>query len=205
MSMKPGATTCPAASITRSAGPLRCGATAATRSPSTATSAVRAGAPLPSMTVPPRISSDQAISRLLDRDRGHAIALLDAIDLVHAGDDLAEHGVVVVQVRRGAIGDVELAARRVGVLAAGHRHRAADVLLLVELRLDLVARPAGPVTLGAAALDDEVGDHAMEAEAVVEALLGQRDEVLDGFRRVLRIELDADLLAVGERDHCRLL
>src|SRR6185503_17826166 len=191
MSMKPGATTCPAASITRSAGPLSPGATATTRSPSTATSAARAGAPLPSMTVPPRISSDQAISRLLDRDRGHAIALLDAIDLLHARDDLAEHGVVVVEVWGGAVGDVELTARRIRMLAARHGHRAADVLLLVELRLDLIAGPAGAVALGAPTLHDEVGHDAMEAEPVVEALLGQRHEVLDRLGRVLGKELDA--------------
>jgi len=50
--MKPGATIRPLASITRAASPPRCGSTAAMRSPSTATSAARAGAPLPSTTMP---------------------------------------------------------------------------------------------------------------------------------------------------------
>src|SRR5512145_849715 len=129
--MKPGATTRPAASITRSAGPPSRGATAAMRSPSTATSAARAGPPLPSTTVPPRISRDQAISGFLDRHRRHPVPLLDAVDLLHAGDDLAEDGVAVVEVGGGAVGDVELATGGVGVLAAGHGHRAAHVLLLV--------------------------------------------------------------------------
>ena len=60
MSMKPGATTRPETSSTRSAAPVRCGATATMRSPSTATSAARPGAPVPSTTVPPRKRSDQA-------------------------------------------------------------------------------------------------------------------------------------------------
>ncbi len=60
MSMKPGATTWPAASITRVASPARRGPIAAIRSPSSATSAGRAGAPLPSMTEPLRMRSDQA-------------------------------------------------------------------------------------------------------------------------------------------------
>src|SRR2546421_2354226 len=144
MSMKPGDTTLPVASMTRSAWPASVGATAAMRSPSTATSARRAGAPLPSTTEPPRSRSDHAIgSGLLDRDRLHLVALLDAIHVLHAGDDLAEDRVVAVQVRGGAITDVELAAGRVGMLAARHGHRAAHVLLLVELRLDLVTGAAG--------------------------------------------------------------
>ena len=60
MSMKPGATTCPAASITRVASPASRGPMATIRSPSTATSAGRAGAPLPSISEPFRTRSDQA-------------------------------------------------------------------------------------------------------------------------------------------------
>src|SRR5678815_4567448 len=148
MSMKPGETILPAASITRSAWPLNAGPTAAMRSPSTATSAARAGPPAPSTTEPPRIRSDQATrSGLVDDDRLHPVALLDTVHVLHAGRHTAEHGVVVVEVGRGAVGDVELAARRVGMLAAGHRQAAAQMLLLVELRLDGVAGAAGALSL----------------------------------------------------------
>src|SRR5919201_2274848 len=54
MSMKPGATTCPPASRVRL--PSRLSPTALMRSPVTATSARRPGAPLPSSTVPPRMT-----------------------------------------------------------------------------------------------------------------------------------------------------
>src|SRR5215813_5453121 len=62
MSMSPGATTCPRASITRRAGRAERGSTAAIRPSSTATSASRPGAPLPSMTRPPRISRSSMVS-----------------------------------------------------------------------------------------------------------------------------------------------
>src|SRR5215470_6393497 len=205
MSMKPGATACPAASITRAASPASPGPTATIRSPSTATSARRAGAPLPSITEPFLTRSDQATLLFGDRDRGHLVALLDAVDELHAGHDLAEHGVLAVEVRGRAVADVELAAGRVGVLAARHRHGATHVLLLVELRLDRVARAAGAVALRAAALHDEVGHDPVEVEAVVEALLRQGDEVLDGLRRVLREELDPNLAALLQRDDTGLL
>src|SRR5258705_4842505 len=140
MSMKPGETILPAASITRSAWPLSPGPTAAMRSPSTATSAARARLPLPSTTVPPRMRSDQAMcSGLVDDDRLHPVALLDPVHVLHAGGHAPEHGVVVVEVRRGAVGDVELAAGRVGMLATRHGQAAAPMLLLVELRRDRVA------------------------------------------------------------------
>src|SRR5512136_2040865 len=141
MSMKPGATIRPLASITRAASPVRSGPTAAMRSPSSATSAARAGAPLPSTRVPFRIRSDQAMALLggfLDGHRLHLVADLDLVHHVHAGGDPAEDGVLAVEEVGGGQGDVELAARRVRGLRARHRDRATVVLLLVELVLDRV-------------------------------------------------------------------
>ena len=60
MSMKPGATMHPVASTTWPASPGRAGATAVTRSPDSATSARRPGAPVPSRTVP---AADQPVER----------------------------------------------------------------------------------------------------------------------------------------------
>ena len=64
----------------------------------------------------------------------------------------------------------------------GHRQRAADDLVVVELVLERVAGAAGAGALRAAALDHEVRDHAVEDEAVVEAVAGELAEVLDGLR-----------------------
>ena len=60
-SMKPGETTRPLASISRSPRIASSRPTAKIRSPSTATSATRRGAPVPSTTVPPRRSSSHAL------------------------------------------------------------------------------------------------------------------------------------------------
>src|SRR5215469_5793650 len=203
MSMKPGATMRPRASIVRAASPARLGPIAAIRSPSTATSASAAGAPLPSTTVPFLIRSDQAIPLLRGLDdlhRLHLVALLDLVDHVHARHDLAEHGVLAVEEIRGRERDVELAACRIGIAGPRHRHGAAHVGLLVELRLDLVAGTAGAGAVGIPALDDEARLHPVEGETVVEALLRQRDEVLYRLGRVVGEELDDDLAAVGHRD-----
>ena len=62
MSMKPGATTCPAASMTRRAGPVRPLARALMRPSQMAISTARPGVPLPSMTWAPRIMRSSIVS-----------------------------------------------------------------------------------------------------------------------------------------------
>ena len=74
----------------------------------------------------------------------------------------------------------------------GHRQRAADDLVVVELVLELVARAAGAGAGRVAALDHEVLDDPVEDHAVVEALAGELLEVRDGLRRVLVEELERD-------------
>src|SRR5262245_65855641 len=100
MSMNPGATMRPRASMVRAASPWSAGPTAAIRSPSTATSPVADGAPLPSTIVPRFKRSDQAIQLLRGLDdlhRFHLVADLDLVDHVHPPLDLAEHRVLPVE------------------------------------------------------------------------------------------------------------
>ena len=61
---EPGATTRPAASITVAAAGVRQRADATIRSPRTPTSAATPGAPVPSTTVPPRMSRSKSIAQL---------------------------------------------------------------------------------------------------------------------------------------------
>src|SRR5262245_42437054 len=65
----------------------------------------------------------------------------------------------------------ELRATRVAT-GVSHRQRAAvvNLLLAAGLTLDGVARPAGSIADGAAALDHEVRDDAVEGESVIERL-----------------------------------
>src|SRR5438445_139053 len=188
--VKPGATTWPPASITRRASPWSPEPTATTRSPSTATSARRAGAPVPSMTEPFLMSSDQIIPALRfdDRHRRHSITLPDAVHVLHAGDGASEGGVLAVQARVVGEHDEDLAPRGVRVPAARHADDAADELALVELGLDRVARTASThvrvverqrLGLGISDLDDEARLDAVEPLAVVEPSAGELGEVVD--------------------------
>src|SRR5262245_10480888 len=82
MSMKPGATISPAASMTRAASAPGRSPTSRIRSPSTATSARRAGAPVPSTTVPPRTSTSSMVDppHACRRRGGKASALRPEIE-----------------------------------------------------------------------------------------------------------------------------
>src|SRR3990172_158634 len=124
MSMKPGVTRQLRASTRRRASPARPGPMATIRSPASATSADRAGGPVPSTTRPPRISpSTPIVGRLrlrgLDPDRLHPVAPPDRVHDVHPRDHLAEDRVLPVEVRGGGEADVELAPRTVGGGGAG--------------------------------------------------------------------------------------
>src|SRR5205085_3237962 len=77
-----------------------------------------------------------------------------------------------------------------------HRERAALHLVVVDLVLEGVARAAGSGPGRVAALDHEVRDHAVEDDAVVEAITREPLEVLHRLRRVLRVELDLDRAVV---------
>src|SRR6185437_12439116 len=107
---------------------------------------------------------------IVDRAVLVGIALLDGVDVLHAGRDLAEDGVLAVEERRRLEADEKLAVAAVGIAGARQAQRAAlEMRALAELRLDVVAGAAGTVALGIAGLRHEAGDHAMEGEPVIEA------------------------------------
>ena len=66
-----------------------------------------------------------------------------------------------------------------------------------EFTLDAVARTAHTGAVGATALDHEAGNDPVENQTVVEALLNQGDEIGDGLRCLLGIELSGDDTAIG--------
>src|SRR6185312_14721251 len=67
----------------------------------------------------------------------------------------------------------------------------------VELVLELVARAAATAAFRATALDHEVGDHAMERQAIVIAALRQIDEVGHRDRCLVFVQAQVDRAAVG--------
>src|SRR5690606_12246790 len=139
----------------------------------------RPGRPRPGRSYAGRFVSG-GVGRDLQRDDGvrlaHRLAALDLVDVLHAFDDLAPHGVLAVEPGGISEADEELAVAGVRVHGAGHRDGAALVLLRGELRLELLTRAAGAGAPRATSLGHEAVDHAMEDNAVVEAVA---DEFLD--------------------------
>src|SRR5215204_2926751 len=110
--------------------------------------------------------ADAAVARL--------VALLDLVDVLHSGLDLAPDRVLAVKERGWREADEELAVGAVRVLGAGHRQGAAHVLLVREFGLQLGAGAAGAGAGRVAGLRHETVDDAVERHAVVEAAPGQR-------------------------------
>ena len=136
--------------------------------------------------------SRSSISTLL-----HHVADLGRLRDVHALDHVAEEVVARRELARAVVdADEELRAVRVGA-GVRHRDRAERVLALHRLVGELVAGAAAAAALGAAALDHELGHDAVEREAVVVAVAREADEVVDGVRRELRVEIHHDRAAVG--------
>ncbi len=126
-------------------------------------------------------------------------------------DDAREHRVLPVE--RWLIGnaDEKLRAGAVGPIRNQHRrHRAARVLLLVDLGLQAIQAAGAVATLGIgilrqriAALDDALTNHAVEDGAVVAAVARGLDEVRDVIGRAIGEQVEHDR-SRGRFDH-RLL
>src|SRR5207245_9798136 len=108
------------------------------------------------------------------------------------------HARVIYDHPRGRVSrdDEELAAVRIRS-GIGHRQRPTLDLVVVELVLERVARAARPGSGRVSALNHEVLDHAVEDDAVVEAVGSELPKVLDRLRRVLIEELQLDRAVVG--------
>ena len=63
-------------------------------------------------------------------------------------------------------------------------------MLLVELVVEVVARPTGAGSLGAAGLDHEVRNHAVKFQPIVEAVAGQLLEIGDRLRHFIVMQLE---------------
>ena len=139
-----------------------------------------------------------------NRNREDQIAGADVVDNVDTLHNLAEacvHAVEVLGVL-AVVADEEL--RAAGILATvSHRHYAAVVVLAWGrgLALDSPARAAGTIAQWAASLNNEVGDTAVECESVVEAALGQFNEIFNGDRGLLLVEFGLHIALFG-RDNC---
>ena len=104
---------------------------------------------------------------------------------------LPKQVVAAVEVLRilAVVADEELRTARV-LACMGHRQHSAVVVLARSrsLALDGIAGTARTVAARAAALDDEIGNNAVEREPVVEIVRGQLDEVGHGAGRFMGVQ-----------------
>src|SRR6266478_5589569 len=96
----------------------------------------------------------------------HRLAALDLVDVLHACGHLAPHRVLAVEEGGIVEADEELAVAGIRACRARHRGGAANMRLLVELGLQLLAGAAGAGALRTAGLRHETVDDAMEHDAV---------------------------------------
>ncbi len=141
---------------------------------------------------------------VLHFDRNDLVTGLDLVHYFNSLGHLAEAGVRTVKVRGAFTAVTHEELRSAGVLArVSHGKHAAIVALVATggFALDGPTRTAGAGALGAAALNDEVGEHTVEGEPVIEAALGELAEVCDGEWGVGVEEFDGHI-ALGGLNGC---
>jgi len=135
-----------------------------------------------------------------------SLDLGDGIDNIHAGSDLAEGCVLAVQMLGILVHDEELGTCRVGGGGACHGQDTALVLQVIldaveeELALDAVAGATHAGAFGAAALNHEAGNDAMEDQAVIIVMAAQIDEVCNALGCLLGIQFALNDSAVFHGD-----
>src|ERR1017187_2881919 len=155
------------------------------------------------------ISAERTPKNSGNADRGHGVVLLDLLHDVEPVRDLAEHGMHAVQMLGVLLAQYHEELAAAGVFpGVRHAERADGVLARVAggLAFDHPARTARTdaavagrqVTgVGIAALHDEVRDHAVELDSVIEARVRELLEVGDGRGGVLVEQPRRDRAEVG--------
>src|SRR5581483_6939928 len=119
------------------------------------------------------------------------------VDDVHAGNHTTEHGVARIEVWLRRVRDEPLTAAGVRPGIERHADGAAQIRTLVQLVADRIAGTAFTVAAWIAVLNHEVGNDAVDAQAVEKSLARQTDEVLRRERRVEDRERDLNRALVG--------
>ena len=123
-------------------------------------------------------------------------------------DELAERGVLAVKKTRVAVADEKLRAGGIRTLRTRHREHAANVWLVIELRLDLVTGTAGApeVLLGivlrvrVAALNHKTLDDTVKTGAVVETFFREVGEIFDVAGCNVRPEFENHFAGAGSKN-----
>jgi hypothetical protein len=123
----------------------------------------------------------EGVGGIEDFDLSDGIAGGDGIDDVLALSDFTEDAVFAVEPGGGFVSDEELGAVGAGA-GVGHGEDSGLGVFEggIEFIAELVAGIAGAGAEGAAALDHEIGNDAVELEAIVVTAFGEISEVGDG-------------------------
>ena len=134
----------------------------------------------------------------MDGDVLDGVVFADGIDDVLSFGGFAKDGVLAVEMRSGAVGDEELRTVRVRACIC-HGEDAGLVVATVglALTLELVAWATRSSAVRAAALDHEVGDHAVKGQAVVKPAGGEVKKRGNGDGRVIGESGDVDIALAG--------
>ena len=129
---------------------------------------------------------EKSIRRIKDLDLQDLVSLRDRVDHILTLGHLPKDGVLAVQPGSGNMGDKELAAIGDRPSGIGHREDAGFVMLEIRSAFIFkgVARAATTRSRGISPLDHEVGNHAVESDLVVIALLGEVEEIGHGDGRL---------------------
>ena len=127
------------------------------------------------------MTSDLSVALFFHYHFFHDIALADLIDYLKAFHDFTKYGVVAVQVtgRTAAVAYKELGPSRIPT-CVGHGKNATVVILVFSLKLAVNGIAGATVTnaVGAATLNDKVGNDAVKGQTVVESLFCKSNEVV---------------------------
>ena len=124
-----------------------------------------------------------------------AAYVLDTGGMLIAFKNTSECSITAVQMRRDAGHDKKLRTGGVRAHTARHGQDAQCVLERIfktvagELAADGITGAAHAGALRVTALDHESWNDTVEEEAIVKTAVGQRDEIADCLRRVLRVKL----------------
>ncbi len=136
---------------------------------------------------------DDAFDSRLEDDRDNLVACLDRVDDFESSHNFAKARVLAIKMRGVGARMAHKKLRATSVeTSVRHREHSAIVTLIAALHfaIDLPSWPAGAAAVGAAALNDEVRNHAVKREPVVKTLLGEFAEIGNGVWRIGIEELD---------------
>ena len=96
------------------------------------------------------------------------------------------------------MGNEKLAPIGVGA-GVGHGEDAGTVVpeVFVELVFELISGAASTSSLGATGLNHEVGDDAVEGQAIVETVIGEFLKILDRLGCLVVVQLESDISSVS--------